>query len=340
VRKLKIAFFEMEDWEKDYIKSQIKGRHKLLFFSERLTVQNAARVKDCQAIASFIYSVITKEILEKLPSLKIIATMSTGFDHIDLEECRKRKIFVCNVPFYGENTVAEHAFALMLALSRKIYPSIERTKKGSFELEDLRGFDLKGKTLGLIGTGHISAHVARIAYGFEMKILGYDIMQTSILEKDYGLKYVVLRELFKKSDIISLHLPLNEKTRHIINSRNLQLMKKRVIIINTARGSLIDTNALVRALQEKRIGGAGLDVLEEENTIKEEKQLLSKDFRGKVDMQTLVANHILLQFDNVIITPHNAFNSEEALHRIIDTTIENIMSFFKGRPCNVVTVKK
>jgi len=333
---LKIAFFEMEDWEKEYVTASSKGGHKLRFFSEHLSLKNAAKIKDCEIIASFIYSVIDKRILDMLPKLKMIATMSTGYDHIDLAECAKRGVTVCNVPFYGENTVAEHTFALILALSRRIYLSIARTKTGSFELDGLRGFDLKGKTLGLVGTGHISAHVARMAYGFEMNILGYDLMKNPELEKDYGLKYVSLAEIFKKSDIISLHLPLNDKTKHIINSKNLNIMKKEAIIINTARGQLIDTNALVKALQEKRIGGAGLDVLEEEMAIKEEKELLTSNFSSKIDMKTLIENHILLKFDNVIITPHNAFNSEEALHRIFDTTIENIQTFSKGKPCNVV----
>ena len=171
---MKIAFFDIEDWEVEHIKKNIKG-HELKFFKESISKNNISLIKNYDAIASFIYAKLDKKILDRLPKLKLIATMSTGYDHIDLKECNKRKIMVCNVPYYGENTVAEHTFALILALSRKIYPSIQRTKMGLFDVNGLRGFDLKDKTIGLIGTGHISFHVARIAKGFEMKIIGYDI---------------------------------------------------------------------------------------------------------------------------------------------------------------------
>ncbi len=331
----KIAFFELEDWEKDYIKKNLKG-FNLTFFDKPITLENVNKVKDIQILGVFIYSKINKEILDKLPKLKLIVTLSTGYDHIDLAECEKRKVTVCNVPTYGENTVAEHTFALILALSRKVFQSIERTKKGDFNYDGLRGFDLKGKTIGLIGTGHISAHVARIAYGFEMNILGYDINKNPDIVKDYRLKYVDMNTLLKNSDIISLHLPLNDKTKYTINKKNISLMKPSAIIINTARGGLIETDALVKALQNKKIGGAGLDVLEEECFIKEEKQLLSNQFMPNCNMQTLLENHILMQLDNVIITPHNAFNSAEALQRIIDTSIENIKDFDKNTPKNVV----
>jgi len=273
------------------------------------------------------------------PKLKMIATFSTGFDHIDLDECQKRSVTVCNVPFYGENTVAEHTFALILALSRKLYDSIRRTRKGNFNYDGLRGFDLKGKTIGLVGTGHISAHVARIAYGFEMNILGYDISQNPELVQKYGMKYTSLNTLLKESDVVSLHLPLNDKTVHTINKDTIKLMKPTSLIINTARGGLIDTDALVQALQSKKIAGAGLDVLEEESVIKEERQILFAQFNKTYNMQTLLENHILMQLENVIMTPHNAFNSEEAVHRIIDTSLDNITKFLGKAPQNVVLKK-
>jgi len=331
----KAAFFGLEEWEKDRIKKNLKG-YDIRFFDKSISAENVDKIRDVQVIGIFIYSRMNADILDRLPKLKIIVTMSTGYDHIDLDECRKRNITVCNVPFYGENTVAEHTFALILALSRKVFQSIERTKKGDFTYEGLTGFDLKGKTLGLIGTGHISAHVARIAYGFEMNILGYDLNQDSELIKNYGMKYVELNSLMKESDIVSLHLPLNDKTRHIIDKKNLSIMKPTALIINTARGGLIDTDALVRALQRRKIAGAGLDVLEEENDIKEEKQLLSSESDQTHNVQTLLENHILFQLDNAIVTPHNAFNSIEALERIIDTSIQNIKDFDKGSPKNIV----
>lgn len=333
----KIAFFELEPWEKEYVKKNIKG-YIAQFYDTPLTLENVDKIKNIQIIGIFIYSKITKEILDKLPKLKMIATFSTGYDHIDLEECQKHNVKVCNVPVYGENTVAEHTFALILALSRKIFQSIERTKKGSFSYDGLRGFDLKGKTIGLIGTGHISGHVARMANGFEMNILGYDINQNPELIKNFGLKYVDINTLIKESDIISLHLPLNDKTKYTINKKNISLMKPTAIIINTARGGLIETEALVKALQNNKIAGAGLDVLEEECFIKEEKELLSEEFSKTCNLHTLIENHILLQSDNVIITPHNAFNSTEALHRILDTSIENITNFEK-KPQNIVIIQ-
>jgi D-lactate dehydrogenase len=331
----KVAFFELESWEKEYVKKNIKG-FRTSFYDEPLTLDNVKKIKDTQIIGIFIYSKITKEILDNLPKLKLIATFSTGYDHIDLEECRKHNVSVCNVPTYGENTVAEHTFALILTLSRKIFQSIERTKKGNFNYDGLRGFDLKDKTIGLIGTGHISAHVARIANGFEMNILGYDLNQNPELIKNYNLKYTDMNTLLKNSDIVSLHIPLNDKTRHTINKKNISLMKPSAIIINTARGGLIETDALIKALQKRKIAGAGLDVLEEESAIKEEKQLLSDQFDSNSNIQILLENHLLMQQDNVILTPHNAFNSTEALQRIIDTSIENIKNFEKKNTQNII----
>lgn len=333
---MNIAFFDMEEWEIAYIKKNIKG-HKLLFFKEPIKNIDIKKVQNIDALASFIFSPIDKQILAKLPNLKLITTMSTGFDHIDIIECAKRNIIVCNVPYYGENTVAEHTFALILTLSRKIYPSILKTKKGLFDQDGLRGFDLKGRTLGLIGTGHISYHVARIAQGFEMKLLGYDVFKNPEFLK-LGLEYVSLNKLLKNSDIISIHLPLNKDTIHIINNKNIKLMKKEAIIINTARGGLIETNALAHALTSGKIAGAGLDVLEEEQCVKHEDELLRQKFRKPCNIKTLVENHMLMRNDNVIITPHNAFNSQEALQRIIDTTIENILSFNRNKPQNMVKI--
>lgn len=325
----KAAFFGLERWEQDLIRKNLRG-YNIRFFDKSLSEENVAKIADVEILGIFIYSKITPTILDRLPRLRIITTLSTGFDHIDIEECKRRKITVCNVPIYGENTVAEHTFALILALSRKVFQSIERTKKGDFDYEGLTGFDLKGKTLGVVGTGHISAHVVRIAYGFEMKILGYDLNQNPELVDRYGLKYVSLDDLIRQSDIISLHLPLNDKTRHIMDKKRISLMKPSALIINTARGGLIDTDALVYSLQKGKIAGAGLDVLEEENDIKEERQLISSESDQAHNLQILLANHILFRMDNVVVTPHNAFNSVEALRRIIDTSIQNIKDFYKG----------
>lgn len=331
---MKIAFFELEDWEIPYIKKSLKN-HDIRVFKEPISKELCTKLKDIEAIGIFIYSKIDKSILDKLPKLRFIATMSTGFDHIDLKECSKRKIIVSNVPYYGENTVAEHTFALILALTRKLYPSILRTKNGLFDINGLRGYDLKDKTLGLIGTGHIASHVARIAQGFEMKVIGYDKFKNPNIIKT-GLKYVSLNELLKRADIISLHLPLNKDTKHIINKKNIKLIKRHAMIINTARGGLIDTHALGHALLSAEIGGAALDVLEEENWIKHEDELLREQFRKNVDIRALVEYHVMSRLDNVIITPHNAFNSQEAIQRIIDTSLGNIIAFAKKKPQNIV----
>jgi len=332
---MKITFFEVEDWQKDYLKDKFSNE-ELSFFTEPLSLDNVGSARGCSIVSPFIYSQINKDILQKLPSLEMIATRSTGFDHIDIETAKENKVVVCNVPFYGENTVAEHTFALILALSRKLFDSVERSRKGDFTLDGLRGFDLKDKTLGIVGLGHIGLHVARIAKGFEMKVLAYDLRQDKKVAKKIGLEYVELKDLLAKSDIITLHSPDNKETHHLINSDNIGLIKKGAYLINKARGGLIETQSLLRALSGGILAGVGLDVLEEECFVKEEAQLLSKEFPKTCDLKTVLQNHILLQQKNVIITPHNAFNSNEALIRILDTTVENIMGFIKKRAQNVV----
>ncbi len=332
---MKIAFFELEEWEKDCIRQNLKGQ-QLLFINDKLTKETAAKAKDCNAVAVFIYSKIDKAVLEKLPKLRFIATMSTGYDHIDTAAAKKRKIVVSNVPTYGENTVAEHTFALILALSRKIVDSADRTRRGDFTLDGLRGFDLKGKTIGVVGTGHIGMHVIRMAKGFEMGVIAFDVKKDAAAAKKLGFRYVDFNTLLKSSDIITLHCPYNKATRHLINRSNIGRIKKGAMLINTARGGLVETQALLKALNSEIIPAAGLDVLEEECNIKEEKQLLSKDFGKECDLRTMLTNHMLQNQKNVIITPHNAFNSKEALARILNTTIENINAFAKKKPINVV----
>lgn len=332
---MKIGFFEINEWEKEYINSRLKDQ-EFSFSAEPLTAENISLALDCQIISPFIYSKIDKDILAKLPELKYIATRSTGFDHIDIKESEKKGIAVSNVPFYGENTVAEHTFALILDLSRNMYQSLERTKKGDFNLSGLQGFDLKGKTLGIIGLGHIGLHVARIAHGFEMNVLAFDPNEDKESAKKLGFKYESFENVLKNSDILTLHAPYNKNTHHLINFKNINLIKRGAYIINTSRGGLIETGALLEALSNGIVAGAGLDVLEEECFVKEEAQLLSKEFPKTCDMKTALQNHILLRQKNVIITPHNAFDSKEALERILDTTIQNIESFLKNKLINKV----
>ncbi len=338
--KKSIAFFEVEEWEKKYLKQKLKD-FKLYFFADILKKEDLRKIKNINILSPFVYSEINKDIIKSLPSLELITTRSTGFDHLDLKETKKRKIKVTNVPFYGENTVAEHTFALILSLTRKIHKAYERTSRGNFSLNGLKGFDLKDKTIGIIGAGHIGKHVIRMAKGFEMNILVFDPRKDNRLAKKLNFKYVAFNNLLKKSDIISLHVPYNKKTHHLINRKNIKLIKNNSIIINTARGGLIDTTALLDGLRNNKLWGIGLDVLEEEKfIIKEEKELLSPHLCGlshknKTDcLQTIVEGHSLLASDKVIITPHNAFNSQEALERILDTTIDNILEFKKNKKLN------
>jgi len=332
---MKISFFEIENWEKDYLENQF-SEADVSFFENKITLDNVDLVRDSEIISIFTDSQISKEILSELPKLKMIVTRSTGFDHIDLETAKRRKILVCNIPTYGENTVAEHTFALILDLSRNIYKSVKKVKESGFQIDGFKGFDLKDKTIGIVGLGHIGMHVARIAKGFDMNVLAFDAYQDKKLARRLRFKYVTFENLLSNSDIITLHIPYNKYTHHMINSSNIHLIKKGAYLINTARGGVVETSALVSALNSGLLSGAGLDVLEGECDIKEEKEILTKGFGEKCDVKTMLQNHILMERDNVIITPHNAFNSKEAIQRILEITVENIKSFMARRPINVV----
>jgi D-lactate dehydrogenase len=294
-------------------------------------------LRGVDVLSVFIYSHVDAKILQKAPRLKLVATCSTGYDHIDLAACRKKKITVCNVPSYGENTVAEHTFALILALSRKVHQGWLRTIRGNFSFDGLEGFDLQGKTFGIVGTGHIGLHAVRMAKGFGMNVVAFDVVKNNFMAETLGFRYVPFETLLAQSDIISLHAPYNKHTHHMINKGNISKIKRGALLINTARGGLVETEALALALDQGILSGAGLDVLEGEELIKEERQILSKEY--PIDpLKTLLQNHILLNRENVVITPHIAFNSREALQRIFDTTIANIQAFLAGKPENQVRV--
>lgn len=323
---MKISFFEVEDWEEDYLRKNIQG-HDMKFFRRHLTPELINEVKDSDVLVVFIYSELNESVLRQFQNLKLIATMSTGVEHIDVDYCKKSNILVASVPSYGENTVAEHAFALLLAISRKIIESAERTRRGDFSLEGLRGFDLKGKTMGVVGTGRIGYHVIKIARGFEMDVMAFDVSPNKELSDKMGFSYVSLDELFEKSDVISFNVPLLPSTKHLLGMDSLQKLKNGVVVINTSRGGVIETNALFEGLKRGVIKAAGIDVLEEECFVKEERQLLTSQFQATCDLKTILEEHILLNQENVIITPHNAFNTREALQRILDITIESIKKF-------------
>ncbi len=331
---MKIACFELRDWEKEYLKTKFENTLALSFHSETLSIKNVSVARDMDGIVVFIYSNINKEVLDQMPNLKFIATMSTGFDHVDIEECKRRNILVSTVPTYGENTVAEHAFALIFTISRRIIESYERVRERNFSPVGLTGFDLFGKTLGVIGVGNIGSHVIRIAKGIGMDVLAYKRTPDPKLAADLGFRFVTMDELLSQSDIITLHVPYNKETHHMLNQEAFSKMKDGAIVINTARGAIVDTGALLAAINSGKVGAAGLDVLEEEPLLREEHELLHKDFAPE-ELMNVLESHILLNNKKVVITPHNAFNSIEALMRILKTTEENINGFLSGNPKNL-----
>jgi len=332
---MKAVFFETAPWERRFLRRALASRTlRVRFETEPLTEQTCRLAAGAEIVSVFIYSRLTAALLRKLPRVRLLVTRSTGYDHIDLKACGRR-IAIANVPFYGENTVAEHTFALILALSRNVHKAYVQTIKGDFSLEGLQGFDLKGKTLGVIGAGHIGLHVIKMAKGFGMEIVAADVRRDAFLSEVLDFEYVSLEALLRRADIVSLHVPYAASTKHLMNRARFAQMKRGALFINTARGGLVDTDALVWALDTGIVGGAGLDVLEGEELVKEERQLLSTDF-PKDKLATALKNHILLHRENVVITPHIAFDSREALRRILETTVQNIHSFLDGTPINVV----
>ena len=334
---MRAVCFETASWERRYLKRAL-APHRLAvqLVADPLTDETLRLASGAEILSVFIYSQLTARLLRRLPRLRFVATRSTGFDHIDLTACRKRRIAVSNVPSYGENTVAEHTFALILALSRNIHKAYVRTARADFSLDGLQGFDLKGKTLGVIGGGHIGLHVIKMAKGFGMEVLVCDVRRNLFLSEVMDFRYVPLAVLLRGADIVSLHVPSTPSTHHLMNRQTFRLMKRGALLINTARGGIVETDALVWALDEGIVGGAGLDVLEGEELVKEERQLLSQDF-PKEKLVTALKNHILLHRENVVITPHIAFDSREALQRILETTVTNITSFLSGAPVNRVS---
>jgi D-lactate dehydrogenase len=336
---MKIIVFEVEDWERRAFES-LQGEHQIEFAAGPLNRENAEAYPQAEVVSPFIHSDLSADVLRHLGHLKLIATRSTGFDHIDLEYCQANDITACNVPVYGDNTVAEHVFALLLAISHNMIAAVDRTRRGDFSLKGLQGFDLYGKTLGIIGTGSIGRCVIEIAKGFRMEVLASDVRTDEDLASRLGFRYVEMDELLASSDIITLHVPSNENTRNLISRDEFARMKEGVILINTSRGDVLDIKALARAIGEGKVAAAGLDVLPEEGGIREEAELLRSVYDKKHDLETMLLNHILLRLRNVIITPHSAFNTREAVERILSTTVGNIASFTGGEPENVISGKR
>jgi D-lactate dehydrogenase len=333
---MRIAVFEIEPREAP-IFERLGSPHDVRLVREALQVGNADAFSEAEAISTFIYSKLDRSVLERLLSLKLIATRSTGFDHIDTAYCDQHGITVCNVPTYGDNTVAEHVFALLLALSHRLIEAVERARTGHFSPEGLQGFDLEGKTIGVIGAGNIGRHVIRIAKGFGMEVVAFDMRPEEAFAEALGFRYVSFEELLSASDVITLHVPSSPQTHHLLSSDAFASMKEGVVIINTARGEVIDTRALIQGLTSGKVAGAGLDVLPDEPLIREEAELICSIYCDQHDLRNLVADHVLLRLRNVVVTPHSAFNTREAVARIVETTVANIEAFARGEPQNVVS---
>lgn len=322
---MKIHYFSGEPWEEEYVRPKLPNE-EVVFHKEPLGALPDLTDTEAEVLCIFIDSTIGEAEMSRFSALKLIATRSTGFDHIDVAAAKARGITVATVPFYGENTVAEFTFALLLALSRRIIDADEQVREtGAFSPAGLRGFDLAGKTIGIIGTGHIGAHVIRMSKGFGMKVIGFDAFPNAELSQTLDFPYVPLPELLTESDIVTLHVPYNEHTHHLINKENIGSFKKGSYLINTARGAVVETEALVEGLKNGTLAGAGLDVLEEEKNLQDKKSAISAE------------NHYLIAHPRVIVTPHCAFNTQEAVERILNTTIENIKGFGAGAPTNIVS---
>jgi len=334
---MKIVIFETEPWERDTFE-ELNKNHDVITLEEPLSKDNAGNYRDADIISTFIYSKLSEEELEQFAQLKMIATRSTGISHIDREYCKNNGIMMSNVPTYGKNTVAEHAFGLILAISHNIVAGGNRTRNGQFNFKGLRGFDLRGKALGVIGTGDIGEHVIKVALGFEMCVLAFDVKPRPELKEHLNFEYVDMDTLLEKSDIITIHVPGIPQTRNMISREQFEKMKDGVVLINTSRGSVIDVQALTRALNDGKVKAAGLDVLPEEPIIHEEAELLRSVYTDKneKELSSLLADNALMNMDNVIVTPHSAFFTTEAIQRILRTTVENITGFIEGNPKNKV----
>ncbi len=352
---MKICFLETESLDEEFFRAELGAQHQIEFLGGLDEVP-----ADIEILSVFTHTTVSPEFLAAHPMLRLVVTRSTGYDHIAVEEARGRGITVCRVPNYGENTVAEHSFALLLALSRRLRESLASYSSNRFSYQALRGFDLMGKTFGIIGTGRIGLHAARIARGFQMEVLAYDVKTQPLVAATLDFEYVSFEELLRRSDVISLYIPLFPATRHMINRETLALCKRGVILINTARGALVETDALIEALESGQAGGAGLDVLEDERVLHEDSTRIigseivshiqqsgtpapTPDYeeplqrRERVEeLRNLVRNSRLVERLDVIFTPHSAFNSTEAVARIDEQTVRNIRQFVDGTPVNLV----
>ncbi|WP_224484782.1 2-hydroxyacid dehydrogenase [Robertkochia aurantiaca] len=322
---MKIAVFSTKDYDRQYF-SKVERRDaiKLKFFDVPLKKDTVSLAEGYEGVCVFVNDHLDREVIDALASynIRLIALRCAGFNNVDLKAAEKNDITVVRVPAYSPEAVAEHALALILTLNRKTHKAYNRIREGNFSLERLIGFDVHKKTVGVIGTGKIGAHFCRITKGLGCKVLATDFYPSEEL-KSYGIQYVEQSELVKQADIISLHCPLNEHTHHLINEDTLSVMKDGVMLINTSRGGLIDTSAVIEALKSGKVGYLGIDVYEQEE------QLFFQDLSESVIQDDQITR--LISFPNVLITAHQGFLTAEALTEIATTTIGNIEDFMKGK---------
>ncbi len=343
----KITFYESKASEQTGLKELIAKTgeltgYEIIYTEDKLNDKTVKLAKEAEIISIFINSNLSKELIDQIPNLKLIVTRSTGFDHIDCGYAKEKGIKVANMPAYGSRTVAEFTFALILALSRKVLRASHEVKSGrSFNTGELMGFDLQGKTIGIVGTGRIGLNVAELAKAFRMNVIAYDLFKNEEQAKKIGFDYVPLDELLSRSDIVTLHVPNNKETRHLINKDNIVKFKKGALLINTARGEVCETEALLLGLEKKILSGVALDVLEGERDLKEESQFFEeKDMiiSDAEKIKTLLEDHILRDRPEVIITPHIAFFTAEAQKEIITTSVANLVAFIKGEAKNLISL--
>ena len=338
--KTQIAFFDIKDFDQDFLTTHKPDDCDYFFFKESIhqcPEEMLDSVKEVDVISVFTSSRVPADVLEKFSNLKLVTTRSTGFNHINLDYCKQNNIPVVNVPRYGDVTVAEFAFGLLLNVIRRIDIAYNDLKDGIINIQGYVGRDLYGKTIGIIGTGAIGCHSVRIAKGFGMRVIAFDPYPKKEYIEMFGVEYVNLDQLFKEADIISIHAPSTKENHHMINEASFEKMKRGVVIINTARGELMDTEALYRAIKNGIVSGAGLDVLECEDILMQSDAYMMKvDCINKDCLSRTLINHKLLELPNVIVTPHVAFDSQEAIQRILFTTVENIKAFLSGNIINKV----
>ena len=330
---MKTTIFSTHKFDKPSIENANNGKHKLSFLEFRLTKETALLAEGSEAIALFSGDDASSEVLEILhkQGIKFIALRSAGFNHVDLEKAAELNMKVARVPAYSPYAIAEHTMALILALNRKLTKAHNRVRDQNFSLNGLTGFDLNGKTVGVIGTGKIGSVLVKILHGFGCNILVQDIIEDENLINSYGVHYTDCETICKQADIISLHVPLTASTKHLIDKKHIALMKSGVMLINTSRGGLVDTKAVIDGLKAKKIGYFGIDVYEEEEG------LFFEDHSEDILQDDVIAR--LMTFNNVLITSHQAFLTETALTNIAETTIRNLDCFEKQiRSGNEVTI--